>query len=97
MGALGTSLITSSRFAASFQGIKRLGSAFFNLRRFKLVHICIQVTSLYKTDEIESIVILNLFFYLLVDLNLSLLWRPVTWHITSEFYWVFVKLSESKV
>jgi len=34
-----------------FRGISRLGSAFFFLRCFKLAHICIQLTSLYRCNK----------------------------------------------
>jgi len=45
-----------SRFAVSFWGISRLGSAFITLRWFKLTHICIQVsTGLHKGDWAEYI------------------------------------------
>ena len=40
-----------SRFAVSFRGINRLGSAFIALRSFKLARICFQVTILYKGYE----------------------------------------------
>jgi len=38
----------SSSFSVGSRRISRLGSAFIFLRWFKLVHICIQVTSLHR-------------------------------------------------
>ena len=47
--------IKSFKFAVSFQGISRMGSAFSFLRWLKLAHTCIQATRFHTGEEFESI------------------------------------------
>ena len=85
-------LITSSRFAVSFQGIIRLCSTFIFSRWFKLA----QCTYLYVSDWSPQwwkiwVHQQNFFVFLylkkenlLMDSNQSPVWRPVTWRVFAK-------------
>jgi len=45
------STFKSSKIFVGFRGINQLGCAFISLRWFKLAHICLQVTSLYRWNK----------------------------------------------